>query len=95
MMSVVTELKENGYPQSSLLPQNPDCRPSKSTMYKCVGIAVFVAAFVPANIVAWIYLFNGEGKGDVSMSISSKNSSLENRNYEEQQNLSNHTQVRY
>ena len=76
MVSTVKELKEDGHPQWSFLHRKLDLHSAKKIMYRCLGIAAFVAAFVPANIVAWIFLFEVKNEDDISASQSSKNNSF-------------------
>ena len=76
MVSTVKELKEVGRSQWSFLPWKLDIHSAKKIMYRCLGIAAFVAAFVPANIVAWIFLFEVKNVDNISTSQSSKNNSF-------------------
>ena len=76
MVSTVKELKEVGRSQWSCFPWKLDLHSAKKIMYRCLGIAVFVAAFVPANIVAWIFLFEVKNVDDISTSQSNKNNSF-------------------
>ena len=76
MVSTAKELKEVGRSQWSFLPRKLDLHSAKKIMYRCLGIAAFVAAFVPANIVAWIFLFEKKNEDDISTSQSSKNISF-------------------
>ena len=70
------ELKENSRSQWLFLSWVSDYSSAKKIMYRCLGIAAFVAAFVPANIVAWIFLFEVKKVDDISTSQSSKNNSF-------------------
>ena len=75
MMSFLKEVKSNGQPGSNILRQLSYYIPTKKVIYRCLGIAAFVAACVPANIVAWIYLFDAENRSGISMSLTRANSS--------------------
>ena len=72
------ELKENSRSQWLFLSWLSDYSSAKKIMYRCLGIVAFVAAFVPANIVALMYLFEVRMIDGISTSLGiKKNSSTE------------------
>ena len=75
-MSFLEDVKANGQPGSCVLRQLSYYRPTRKIVYRCLGIAAFVAACVPANIVAWIYLCDAENHSGISMSLTKANSSI-------------------
>ena len=75
MMSFLKEVKSNGQPGSNILRQLSYYLPTRKVIYRCLGLAAFVAACVPANIVAWIYLFDPENRSGISMSLTTANNS--------------------
>ena len=74
-MSFLKGVKANGQPGSNFLRQFSYYLPTRKVIYRCLGIAAFVAACVPANIVAWIYLFDAENRSGISMSLTRANNS--------------------
>ena len=88
-MPLVNASKENALPDESFF-RRDSCRPTKKVMYRCLGIAAFVAACVPANIVAWIYLFEAKDKNDPFMPLININNTTGDKDREDE-HLSNLT----
>ena len=44
-----------------------DCCQRKKLLYRFLGITAFLAACIPANIVAWVYLIESQGSDDNGM----------------------------